>query len=779
VIYPTSRAIRARIQDELKEDGILPKIITIGEFEKKALIVPNRIFIDQDERTLLLNQASEFSTFKNLHIDREFFTFLKNSKYLFSFFDELSVELVDIEKLASYDIYASYSEHIDILSTLLHKYKQLLKEKNYVDKITLPSLYKLNLSYLKAFEEIELYLEGYLNNFEFKFLFEIADELPLNIHINVNSFNTKMVQKFKEYDIELKNNHQYIINLSDKTIISEIKKESKSTIYSTYSTQNRILQVAYIKKKIYDFTNQGIDPKDIAVILPNGSFAETVDLFDDENNFNFAMGFSYQKSNLFQKFQAMYDYYTTRDIEGKYRLQRLDIDIEKLQISYQLWNKRHTKEELVKIFTDLVKNREEDEETKIYLEEFHLFSKLLPNLLHQPFHKLFHLFLNRLSKRSIDDTRGGKITVLEVLETRGVSFKAVIIVDFNEGIVPLTSQKDLFLSSELRFLAGLPTSTDRENLQKYYYQRVFDEADEVAISYVEDEQNQPSRFLDELDIPRESSIISNLDTILFTPHKQKKHYEALDLVLKYDFTKTKLSATALKTYLDCKRAYYFKYIKKLNQTEIPKEDNSDRVIGILLHEALKRVYEKKDAYFDEENLLFNIQSYLYQESEKSANLRFLVDIWIEKLKPFVQNEIKRFHDGYRVKYIEKKFDIKIDNLSLTGKIDRVDIKDNYLEVIDYKSGKIPKDTKKSLEKCSNFQLQFYHLLTSSEGEVLQSYYYDLNSANLIHEELFDQKLDLLYQKLELLKNIEHNFTMTDDMKKCIHCPYTKICNRIF
>jgi ATP-dependent helicase/DNAse subunit B len=151
---------------------------------------------------------------------------------------------------------------------------------------------------------------------------------------------------------------------------------------------------------------------------------------------------------------------------------------------------------------------------------------------------------------------------------------------------------------------------------------------------------------------------------------------------------------------------------------------------------------------------------------------------MERLKLFVQNEIKRFQDGYRVKYVEKTFSIKHDDFTLTGKIDRIDIKENYLEVIDYKSGKIPKDTQKSLEKCSNFQLQFYHLLTSSEGEVFQSYYYDLNNANLVHEEFFDQKLDLLYQKLELLKNKEHNFTMTEDLKKCTFCPYIKICNRL-
>ncbi len=777
VIYPTSRAIRTRIQSELKTDALLPKIISIGEFEKKVVVVENRTFIDQDTRTQILNEASAFSTFKKLHIEREFFTFLKNSKFLFSFFDELSVELVDIKTLDTYDTYASYAEHIEILETLLEKYKQLLNEKNYVDKITLPSLYKINHAYLSTFEEIELHLEGYLNSFEFNLMLEIAKIVPFKIQLRTNNFNTKMVQKFKELGIELENQHDYIIDLSQKSIVSSIKNLDNKENFITLSCENQITQVAFIKKKVYDYINLGILPKDIAVILPSGSFTKLLDLFDDENNFNFAMGFSYKTTPLYQKLSAQYDYFTDRDLEGKHRLQRHEVDIEGLKKSYERWNKKLSVEELQTMFDSLVEDKD-DEATLIYNEELHLFSKLFKNLKHQPFHKLLHLFLNRLSARTIDDTRGGKITILEVLETRGVSFEAVIIVDFNEGVVPLSSQKDMFLSSELRYLAGLPTSMDRENLQKYYYQRVFDHAKEVSISYVEDEQNQPSRFLDELKIPKNSKKVSELDSILFDTHRPKIHYQREDLRLEYDFSKINLSSTALKTYLDCKRSYYFKYIRKLEAVEIPKEQNSDRIIGILLHDALKSAYEKKDAYFDENELQFEIQSYLYQESENQANLRFLVDLWLEKLKPFISWEVKRAKDGYKVKYIEEKFTIKHDGFTLSGQIDRVDQKGNYLEVIDYKSGKIPKDSQKTLENSSNFQLQFYHLLASQKGEVLQSYYYDLNNGNLVEDNFFDTKLDILYQKLEDLKDNEHNFTMTDDMKKCTYCPYIKICDRI-
>jgi len=128
-IYPTSRAIREQISNLLSQNTFLPKYITIGDFEKKALLVPARTFIDEDTKVLIMQEASDFSNFTELNIDREFFSFLKNSKYLFSFFEELAVELVDISKLKQFDTYANYDEHLEILQTLREKYITLLDQK--------------------------------------------------------------------------------------------------------------------------------------------------------------------------------------------------------------------------------------------------------------------------------------------------------------------------------------------------------------------------------------------------------------------------------------------------------------------------------------------------------------------------------------------------------------------------------------------------------------------------------------------------------------------------
>ncbi len=776
-IFPTSRAIREQLTRMLSQNTLLPKMTTIGEFEKKALLVPGRTFIDEDTRVLMMQEASDFSNFRSLNIDREFFTFLKNSKYLFSFFEELAVEMVDIDELKQFDTYASYDEHLAILETLLKKYKTLLDEKAYIDKITLPSLYKLNQRYIHSFSQIDLHLEGYLNRFELKIFEEIAAITPLMIHLHTNHFNQKMTDTFNTYGFSLQPGYNYILDFQNKTVVHEVHSETPQTKYVIDPQQSSIEQVAFVKKKLYDFIQKGYKPEDIVVILPKSSTVALLDLFDEENNFNFAMGFPFTQTEIYRKLDALYAWFMERNHENYYRIRALGFEREKTEEMLKKWSSRLSAEEILETFRTIV-HEEENDTYRLYENELALFKKLLPSITHYPFHKVLHLFLNRLSKLTLDDTRGGKITVLEILETRGIAKEALIVVDFNEGVLPSISRKDLFLSSAIREKCGLPTPSDRENLQKYYYSRIFDQAKEVAVTYVHDEQNQPSRFLDELQITPHQREHGDLKKILLPFHISNPHFQQSDLILAYDFRKTPLSASALRTFLDCKRKYYFKHIQKYREFEIPKDLDDERIVGTLLHDALKDLYRKQPSYLSEEDLLLDLQKELYLRSEEQPALRFLIDKWLEILKPFVKNEIKRFHEGFTVFTTEKKFSTAFDQLELTGNIDRIDTREEQFFIIDYKSGKIPKTTPKTLEKATDFQLQFYYLITQQLGNVEEAFYYSLKDARLETEALFDEKLDLLYTHLESLHATEYNFTMTETLQKCTFCPYQKICNRI-
>ncbi|MCD8543977.1 MAG: hypothetical protein LRY52_03720 [Sulfurospirillum cavolei] len=85
-VFATSRAVRSFYETFSDATALLPKAITIAELEQKAVLVPRFCLVDEDMRVLLMQEASRFTQFELLHIEREFFTFLKNSTYLFRFF---------------------------------------------------------------------------------------------------------------------------------------------------------------------------------------------------------------------------------------------------------------------------------------------------------------------------------------------------------------------------------------------------------------------------------------------------------------------------------------------------------------------------------------------------------------------------------------------------------------------------------------------------------------------------------------------------------------------
>jgi RecB family exonuclease len=263
----------------------------------------------------------------------------------------------------------------------------------------------------------------------------------------------------------------------------------------------------------------------------------------------------------------------------------------------------------------------------------------------------------------------------------------------------------------------------------------------------------------------------------FCRNIQKEHYIKEDLHLEYDFSKVEISSSSLKTYLDCKRRYYYKYIQKLEEAQIPKEQSDERIIGIYIHDALKEYFKDKNYLNDSEDIYLFLQKELYLRSQKDEVLRFHIDIWLERLKEFAKKEVEYFKEGFKVYACEKELKTNFLNLKLTGKIDRIDERDGKFYILDYKSGKIPKTTKKSLQNESNFQLQFYDLLVSDIGEVADSNYYDLKMALRVGDEFFDEKMILLEDYLKSLKDKNQNFTMCEDKNKCKYCPYIKLCNR--
>ncbi|MCT7612072.1 PD-(D/E)XK nuclease family protein [Aliarcobacter butzleri] len=775
LVFPTSRAIRDYISKQKSNNTLLPFILTIDEFLKKSISLSNLKYCEEEHRVLFLNEAIKNIDIKKLGISDNFTKFLKQSDYIYRFFLELASEKVEIEEIQNVDTYDFYLEHLEILKAIKKKYIEILENNSYVDKINLDKHYEINENFLDKFQDIELHFEGYFTKVEFEIVEKISQKIDTKIIFYSNSYNQKSLEVFKNLNINLKIDYKYKIDLTNKIIIDEEEIKSLLESYEIKGFSSRLNQIAYIKSCIEKSVLNGVNPKDIALVLPDESFVSSIELFDDERYFNYAMGKSIKNKELYQISNAIYLYLSEDEEKNISNISYLKIDKEFIDKSIKpFWNKVTNKELFVSI-TDFIKQKEKNIELiekydeLLYKLNITLFSNENKILLKD----VYKIFLQKLSSITLDDINSGKITVLGLLETRAVSFDTVIVCDFNESYIPKISVKDKFLSTRLKQLANLPTQFDRESLQKYYYKRLMSSSKNVFISYVNSETNQISRFANEL---FEKNIVTDTNDsfykhILYDNHKISYFDE--DIISKIDLTKFIWSATSFKNFLECKRRFYLQYILKINEHTISLKPKGYE-LGDIIHSILEDYYSKDNKNSIEELFL----------KYKSSNpfLTLDLEVWKKKLLNFYEFDKQRLKNR-EIIMIEKEFNCSFNNINIKGIIDRVDkFEDNY-EVIDYKtSSTLSVDTLKTYEKSVDFQLEFYHIALQQlfKNSNIKAFYYDLNECLLKEEIAIQEKLELLSSKFDELKELsknEINFSKCEDKSNCLYCAYKIICNR--
>ena len=328
-IYPTSRALRTVSSQQKEQDGFLPALMRMDEFEQRAILLKDKIQIDSLQRILLLREAAAFDTFENLKFDRSLVRFFTKSDALFKFFEELAAEEVSFETLANSDAYAEFGTHLEILERLLKNYKSLLDEKGFTDKSFIPSSYTLNMGFIKAYEKIEIHLEGYLSHFELTLLEHVAKEVPLIIYYKTSKFNLKMQERFKHLGIALENNKDITFSLSDKKIV-EMQPYNSKLHAKVYAVEEREEQIAVAFREIEKMVCSGIDAEKIVLILPDESFKEHFTLFDTHNNLNFAMGYDYSNGRIYKSLEALHRYWQSHEEEYRRVLERYGFNLEEI-----------------------------------------------------------------------------------------------------------------------------------------------------------------------------------------------------------------------------------------------------------------------------------------------------------------------------------------------------------------------------------------------------------------------------------------------------------------
>ncbi|EAH6261220.1 hypothetical protein EIC19_07045, partial [Campylobacter upsaliensis] len=611
-VFSSSRKIKEYYQQSKGTNALIDQALSVAEFLDK-ICLSQGFRASAYEQLLLMQEACKKSQNleQKLGISTEFFAFLKNNEYLFSFFRELALENKSIKDLQNSDYYASYNEHLEILDCVFQNYLNLLKRENLYDELSLPLSYTLNLDFLEDYESIIYDLEGFLSHFELSLLLQIAKHKELILRFKTSKFN---LAYFKELpflkDVNLKENYHYEFNITQNILLKKESLKPKSAFVKVQQFELRILQVAFVLDEISSFIRAGLKAEDIVVITPDESFCDFLRLLDQNNMLNYASGVSIKESLFYQRLRSLYesanldDFHFDDNKDYFNEAQNFDLHnslLHYFELDFKEFKEHFTKECEFSYFETLIKQflANENSELRLFVEKELFFIKNLLTNQKLNLKQILELFFIQISSFKQSYVGGGAVTAMGILESRGLSFDGVIVVDFNEDLIPKRSVNELFLNNEVRTKAGLISYEKRENLQRFYYEQLFKNAKKISICYVENEEKSRSRLLEDLefrlDLTKEFSQKAYLNALKLNYKAKQINLEPPQAPkLKHNLFATPLSYSRLTLFLESKRTYFYKYIKHLKEPrelkmDIKEQNDRKRLknLGIFIHHILE------------------------------------------------------------------------------------------------------------------------------------------------------------------------------------------------
>ena len=228
------------------------------------------------------------------------------------------------------------------------------------------------------------------------------------------------------------------------------------------------------------------------------------------------------------------------------------------------------------------------------------------------------------------------VQIMGVLETRNIDFDHLLLLSCNEGNMPKGVNDSSFIPYTIRKAHHLTTIDNKVALYSYYFHRLLQRARDITIAYNNSTDNghtgEMSRFMLQLlvesgqKINHYSLTAKNHPTPLM-PKPIQKDEATLSKLQQI----SRLSPSALNTYIRCPLAFYYQYIAHISEPHPDPETIDNRLFGNIFHRAAYLIYkditdrsplvEKAhiQAYLSNRTLLANVVDRAFQAEQCTAN----------------------------------------------------------------------------------------------------------------------------------------------------------------
>ncbi|OWP87890.1 hypothetical protein BWK60_01290 [Flavobacterium covae] len=310
------------------------------------------------------------------------------------------------------------------------------------------------------------------------------------------------------------------------------------------------------------------------------------------------------------------------------------------------------------------------------------------------------------------------LQIMGVLESRVLDFETVIITSMNEGKFPAGKSTNSFIPYDVKREIGLPTFKEKDAIYTYHFYHLILRAKNIFLIYNTENDGldggEKSRFITQLQVEKQpnhqlvfKTMQPEIPTIAYQPLKIEKSEAVMQRL--YEIASNKgFSPSALTAYMRNPIQFYFQRILSIRESEEVEENIALNTLGTIIHQTLEELYKPYlDKYLTEESIqqmLISVDDEVYKqfkavykegEVQKGKNL-LAYEVAKRNISNFLKQEKKNIKEGDAVKVLKLETTLLVEIqdprlpyiVKLSGNVDRIEVRNNKVRIIDYKTGKV-------------------------------------------------------------------------------------------
>jgi len=410
---------------------------------------------------------------------------------------------------------------------------------------------------------------------------------------------------------------------------------------------------------------------------------------------------------------------------------------------------------------------------------------------------------------------GQGVYLLGLAQSRLQRFDAVIIGGAERDHLPGHPNPSPFFNEAVRRELGLPAATELLAERFHHFRRLLESAPRILITARAEQDGEPvptSPWLEYLQAFHQMTWNTTLAApdlkVLLRDPAARVQRDDTPLPLPQTQPAPAIPATLLPTtfspsgyqqLLDCPYQYYAARCLGLSPPDEIRLALSKADYGERIHQCLQAFHSKvmdlpgpfpgklTAARREEAVILMTriAEAVFSQDLADNFEHHGWLQQWLQQIPGYIDWQIER-NAAWQVSDTESRYELLLNaQLKLTGQLDRIDSCNNQLGIVDYKTGRIPKQ--QEVLQGEAVQLPVYALLAATPQQpVREVAYLELGNNHPIGMPytLADAELQTLSQAMAvrlstLVEEMHHGAGLPawGDSKICAHCEMKLLCRR--